>query len=136
MDLLSSNLPKIIFCSLIVRIRNSHRISHQILYVYSCHFHQFRVGCCTISEITVYLEFMVLLVTFLLIPYPLKSQSTSMSHATPIDCVIIGSRTSPLGCCFATFRQSRITQPLLGISCLQSRDDSSMTLKIRMPLLL
>ncbi len=57
---------------------------------------------------------------------------THLSHPTPIDCDLIGSRTSPLGCCFAAFRQSHITQPLLVICSLQSRDASSMTLKIRM----
>ena len=49
-------------------------MSCQILYVYSSHFQQFRIRCCTISEIIIYLEFMVLLVTFLLIPYSLKSK--------------------------------------------------------------
>ena len=57
---------------------------------------------------------------------------THLSHPTPIDCDLIGSRTSPLGCCFAALRQSCVTQPLLVICSLQLRDASSMTLKIRM----
>ncbi len=107
-------------------------MSHQILYIYLSHFQQFHLGYDTNLRNHGLSRIHDASCHILLIPYPLNSQSASMSHPTPIDCDLIGSRTSPLGCCFAAFHQSRITQPLLGISSLQSRDASSMTLKIRM----